>query len=109
MSKGVLLSIVLGGLILGFLEPSHAGEYEHAFTDGYRNGFSFREPEGFDRYNQHGYVAGLVDGLKRASLIDKKDLTSVDIHDKVEEYYIANPADGYRPIVDVLVEQFLKT
>ena len=95
--------------MVGFLFVifSFADEFDYMFTDGYRNGSSFKNEKAFSNHNQSGYIAGAADALKATGKIKIEGSTAiVDLYTMVNTYYTQRPKESNKPIVEVMIELF---
>ena len=84
---------------------SFAADGTHIFTNELRNGYSFTDEEWAHPYNQHGYIDGLIDGLKYAKLINI-NTSRLEAFETLKNFYLKNPAQKQTPIIEILIERF---
>ncbi len=107
MKKFLLTSTLIFVSILFSSQYNHAADGTHIYTGNWRNGYSFSDKEWADPYNQHGYVDGLIDGLRYAKIIPDT-VSRLEAFNVLEEYYLSNPDKKQKPIIDVLIEKYKK-
>ena len=82
-----------------------ASDGTYIYTNKWRNGYSFSDKEWSHPYNQHGYIDGLIDGLKYAKIIST-DVSRDSAFEQLEKYYIDHPEKKQKPIIEVLLEKY---
>ncbi len=107
--------ILLFAVIFSWVAFSYAEEYDHIYTDGYLNGWTFdyeTDDWGGDEwfYENDAYISGLIDALFWTNYSHMDSLypestypKRADMADKLRQFYKDNPSRKDRTLVETFL------
>lgn len=78
------------------------------YTDNLRNGHSLFDTESFHVYSSYGYLDGVYHTLIAMGKLKYDASVSLELYDKVKDYYAGHSEELRNPIVDTIIRLYGK-